>query len=62
MLTSTLVSSVGRAWDCSEVVIPGSPVQFRNGGMNSLILFLGKFAQRPNLTKTEMVTEPKVFF
>ena len=30
--TSTLVSSVGRAWDCSEVVIPGSPVQFRNEG------------------------------
>ena len=28
----TLVSSVGRAWDCSEVVIPRSPVQFRNGG------------------------------
>ena len=24
--------------------------------------FLGKFAQRPNLTKTELVTEPKEFF
>ena len=34
MLLLTLVSSVGRAWDCSEktVGIPGSPVQFRNGG------------------------------
>ena len=30
---NTLVSSVGRAWDCSDVVvIPGSPVQSRNGG------------------------------
>ena len=29
---NTLVSSVGRAWDCSGVVIPGSPVQSRNGG------------------------------
>ena len=30
----TLVSSVGRAWDCSEksIDIPRSPVQFRNGG------------------------------
>ena len=45
-----------------KVVIPGSPVQFRNGGMNIFILFLGKFAQRSNLTKTEMVTEPKVLF
>ena len=62
-ITSTLVSSVGRAWDCSEVVIPGSPVQFRNGGMNIFYFnFLGKFAQRSNLTKTEMVTEPKVLF
>ena len=30
----TLVSSVGRAWDCSEVDIPRSPVQFRNGGFD----------------------------
>ena len=62
MITLTLVSSVGRAWDCSEVVIPGSPVQFRNGGIKKFILFLGKFAQRSNLTKTKMVTEPKEFF
>ena len=53
---------MGRAWDCSEVVIPGSPIQFRNGGFINFILFLGKFAQRSNLTKTEMVTEPKVLF
>ena len=35
-ITSTLVSSVGRAWDCSEkkVDIPRSPVQFRNGGFD----------------------------
>ena len=45
-----------------KVVIPGSPVQFRNGGFISFILFLGKFAQRSNLTKTEVVTEPKVLF
>ena len=62
MITSTLVSSVGRAWDCSEVDIPGSPVQFRNEGFNIFILFLGKFAQRSNLIKTKMVTEPKEFF
>ena len=62
MITSTLVSSVGRAWDCSEIDIPGSPVQARNGGFNVFILFLGKFAQRSNLIKTKMVTEPKEFF
>ena len=62
MITSTLVSSVGRAWDCSEIDIPGSPVQSRNGGFNIFILFLGKFAQRSNLIKTKMVTEPKEFY
>ena len=31
-------------------------------GNEKFILFLGKFAQRSNLTKTEMVTEPKVLF
>ena len=30
--------------------------------MNIFILFLGKFAQRSNLTKTKRVTEPKVLF
>ena len=30
--------------------------------MNIFILFPGKFAQRSNLTKTKMVTEPKEFF
>ena len=56
----TLVSSVGRAWDCSEkVVIPGSPVQSRNGGiLHFLIFFIGKFAQRSNMVKTEMVHDP----
>ena len=66
-VTSTLVSSVGRAWDCSEKVdIPRSPVQFRNGGFDIsfliFIVFIGKFAQRSNLTKTEIVHEPKRFF
>ena len=80
-VTSTLVSSVGRAWDCSEKTdIPRSPVQFRNGGFAtfystrsltvisspctrlSFCMFIGKFAQRSNLTKTEMVHEPKRFF
>ena len=42
--------------------IPGSPVQFRNGGFNIFILFIGKFAQRSNLIKTKMVTEPKEFY
>ena len=55
-----LVSSVGRVWDSSEVV--RSPVQSRNGGFIRFILFLGKFAPRSNLTKTDRVTEPKVFF
>ena len=63
----TLVSSVGRAWDCSEkkkktAGIPGSPVQARNGGLILFYFLLGKFAQRSNLTKTELVTEPKRLF
>ena len=58
----TLVSSVGRAWDCSEIDIPGSPVQVQNGGINIFYVFLGKFAQRSNLIKTKMVTEPNEFF
>ena len=45
-----------------KIDIPGSPVQIRNGGFNGFILFLGKFAQRSNLIKTMMVTEPKEFF
>ena len=60
----TLVSSVGRAWDCSEVVvIPGFPFGFRfNPGTRESYIFyffIGKFAQRLNLTKTKEVTEPK---
>ena len=45
-----------------NVDIPGSPVQFRNEGIKNFILFLGKFAQRDNLTKTARVTEPKELF
>ena len=41
----TLVSSVGRAWDCSD--------------FNDFHFFIGKFAQRDNLTQTKRVTEPK---
>ena len=39
MFSLTLVSSVGRAWDCSEknVDIPGSPVQSRNEGIKNFI-------------------------
>ena len=36
-VTSTFVSSVGRAWDCSEKVCfdnPRSPVQSRHGGFH----------------------------
>ena len=83
-VTSTLVSSVGRAWDCSEMKadIPRSPVQFRNGGFvfigtrsltvistpctrlefGFFCMFIGKFAQRSNLTKTKTIHEPKEFF
>ena len=31
-------------------------------GINSFLFLIGKFAQRSNLTKTELVTEPKRFF
>ena len=37
LVTSTFVSSIGRAWDCSEKVcfdIPRSPVQSRHGGFH----------------------------
>ena len=60
----TLVSSVGRAWDCSEknVDIPGSPVQSRNEGILHFLIFIGKFAQRSNMPKTELLYDPKDFF
>ena len=45
-----------------KIDIPGSPVQFRYGGFNIFILFIGKFAQRSNMIKTKMVTEPKEFY
>ena len=60
----TLVSSVGRAWDCSKNsghprVSGSSPER----GINSFFIFLlGKFAQRSNLTKTELVTDPNRLF
>ena len=60
----TLVSSVGRAWDGSEVVchprVSGSSPE---RGINDVLSFLlGKFAQRSNLTKTELVTDPNRLF
>ena len=71
----TLVSSVGRAWDCSEKnsrfpfgflrspVLPfGLPFGFRNEGFTHFYFFIGKFAQRCNLTKTDRVTEPKELY
>ena len=61
----TLVSSVGRAWDCSEKISghPRVSGSIPERGNNYTFLFLiGKFAQRSNLTKTEMVTEPNEFF
>ena len=62
-IRKTLVSSVGRAWDCSEVVchprISGSSPE---RGINYVLFLLGKFAQRSNLTKTELVTEPGRLF
>ena len=47
-----------------KAVIPRSPVQFRNGGLYIFyfVYFIGKFAQRSNLTKVDMVYEPKRFF
>ena len=59
----TLVSSVGRAWDCSKNsghprVSGSSPER----GINSFYFLLGKFAQRSNLTKTELVTDPNRLF
>ena len=61
----TLVSSVGRAWDCSEKKLSSHGLRF-NSGMGDLTflfcIFIGKFAQRSNLTKTETVHEPKRFF
>ena len=59
----TLVSSVGRAWDCSEVVChPRVSGSIPERGINFFFFLLGKFAQRSNLIKTEMVTEPKELF
>ena len=54
--------SVGEVF-INTVVILGSPVQIRYG-RNFIIfsVFLGKFAQRSNLTKTEMVQEASRFF
>ena len=59
--------SLAQLVECGTVVkkvdIPRSPVQFRNGGFDVLFcVFIGKFAQRSNLTKTEMVQDPSRFF
>ena len=64
-VTSTLVSSVGRAWDCSEKKLSSHGLRFNSGTGEFIILFfifIGKFAQRSNLIKTEMVHEPSRFF
>ena len=55
----SLAQLVERGTVVKKVDIPGSPVQFRAGDNYD---FIGKFAQRSNLTKTKMVTEPKEFF
>ena len=63
-LRKTLVSSVGRAWDCSENSgHPRVSGSIPERGINSFYFFLlGKFAQRSNLTKTELVTDPNRLF
>ena len=64
-MTLTLVSSVGRAWDCSEKKLTSQGLRFNSGTGDIYVfmyIFIGKFAQRSNLTKTKMVTEPKEFF
>ena len=60
----TLVSSVGRAWDCSEKVLTSHGLRFNSGTGDIYIfcIFIGKFAQRSNLGKTDMIYEPKDFF
>ena len=59
----SLAQLVERGTVVKKVDIPRSPVQFRNGGFDILFcVFIGKFAQRSNLTKTEMVHEPSRFF
>ena len=68
VIVNTLVSSVGRAWDCSEKGdIPGSPVQFRNGGL--IILFFNRkicptvqFDQNRDGDRTQGVFRFVVFF
>ena len=59
----TLVSSVGRAWDCSEKTLTSHGLRFNSGTGDIYIfcIFIGKFAQRSNLVKTEMVYQPKRF-
>ena len=62
-ITLTLVSSVGRAWDCSEKKLTSHGLRFNSGtGDLTFLFFIGKFAQRSNLAKTEMVHEPSRFF
>ena len=61
----TPVSSVGRAWDCSEKsCYPTVSGSIPERGINHFyfVYFIGKFAQRSNLTKVDMVHEPKRFF
>ena len=69
----SLAQSVEHGTVVKAADIPGSPVQARNGGVcfftappvstpAFLYLFIGKFAQRSNMTKTKMVTEPNELF
>ena len=57
----SLAQSVEHGTVVKTAGIPGSPVQVRNGGLIIFFLLLGKFAQRSNLSKTEMVTELRRF-
>ena len=58
----SLAQLVERGTVVKAVGIPGSPVQVRKGGLILFYFLLGKFAQRSNLTKTELVTDPGRFF
>ena len=49
----------GTVVDCGHPRVSGS---IPERGINYFIFLIGKFAQRSNLIKTELVTEPKRFF
>ena len=63
LVKPSLAQLVERGTVVKTAGIPGSPVQVRNGGLIMFFIFLlGKFAQRSNLTKTELVTDPNRLF